>query len=319
LIKNKKIFISGGAGFIGSYLCERLIEHNRITVYDNYHRNALKFTNLLKNPHLNFIKGDVLDRYRLEESMQGSDIVLHLAAIAGIDTVVKKPIVTMKVNLLGTHHTLEAAVKNKIKKFINFSTSEVYGPYVYKGGENDLTTQGEVGKLRWTYSASKLAAEHMAHCYYKEYGMGVISVRPFNVYGPRQVGEGAIIKFIQACSNKKNIFIYGDGTQIRAWCYIDDFVDGIMLLLEKNGLSGQSFNIGNPQGTITTLRLAERIIELSGSKSKVFFKKSNMPDVEVRVPSIIKAQKFLGFNPKVGLDEGIKKTIEWYRNNNNVT
>lgn len=312
-IRNKKIFITGGSGFIGSHLIERLIKENEIVVYDNGHRDALSFTKLREHPNLRFIQGDVLDKETLSKAMDGCNMVVHLAAIAGIDTVIKKPIVTMKVNLLGTHHALEAAVNEKIERFIDFSTSEVYGPYVYKAEEDGLTTQGRVGEMRWTYSVSKLAAEHLAHCFYEEYNLPVVTIRPFNVYGPRQVGEGAMHVFIVKAIKNEGITIYGDGTQIRAWCYIDDFAGGVLSCLERKEAIGEVFNIGDPKQTITTLGLAEKIIRISGSSSKIIFKERIMPDVSVRVPSIHKAENLLDYHPQMSIEEGIKRTLAWYK------
>jgi len=313
-ISNNKVFITGGGGFIGSHLCERLlVNNNKVVIYDSGHRNAIIHTGLLKHPDLKFVKGDVLDFDKVRSSMRGCNLVIHCAAIAGINTVIKKPIMTMKINLFGTYNVIEAAISNKVEKFIGFSTSEVYGPYIYKGSEDDLTTQGEVGKTRWTYAVSKLAAEHLVHCYKDEYGIDIVTLRPFNIYGPRQVGEGAVHKFIVNALEEEDIIIYGDGTQIRAWCYIDDFVDGVLLCINKKEAVGNVFNIGNPQSTVTILKLAEKIISLTGSKSKIYFKESPGPDVEVRVPSIKKAQSILDFEPKIGLDDGLNKTIEWYK------
>lgn len=313
MLKNKTIFVTGGAGFIGSHLCERLIHTNKLVVYDNESRNALKHTELLNNRNLTFVKGDVLEQGELRDAMKGSDIVIHLAAVAGIDTVIKKPITTMKVNLLGTYNALEAAIACDIRRFINFSTSEVYGPHVYKGTEDSLTTQGPVGELRWTYATSKLAGEHLAHCYFDEYDIPVVTIRPFNIYGSRQVGEGAIHKFIVNSIKNEDIIIYGDGSQIRAWCYIDDFVDGVLLTLENDEAIGHVFNLGDPKQTISVLSLAETVVRLANSNSKIHFGKSSIPDVEVRVPSIHKAIEILGYQPKVGMDEGIRRTIESYQ------
>ena len=171
---------------------EALLAEHEITIYDNLHRNALKFTSFAKHPHLRFVQGDVLDVEGLNRAMQGAEICVHAAAIAGIYSVGKSPSMTMKVNFLGAYNALEAAVTNGVRRFVDFSTSEVYGPFVYRGKETDMTTQGTVGEKRWIYAVSKLASEHYAHAFGEENGLEVNSVRPFNVYGPRQIGEGAI-------------------------------------------------------------------------------------------------------------------------------
>ena len=313
MIEGKRIFITGGRGFIGSHLCEQLAGANEVVLYDNLHRDAMKDTDLLLNTNVSCIEGDVLDLAKLADGMAGADVVIHCAAIAGVDSVVRKPIVTMKVNLLGTINALEAAVKAPVSRFIDFSTSEVYGPSIYKAAEDDLTTQGPVGELRWTYAVSKLAGEHLAHCYAEEFGMRVLTIRPFNIYGPRQVGEGAIQQFIPRALQNLDLTVHGDGTQIRAWCYIDDFVEGLLRAVETPMAAPEVFNIGNPQATITTLELAKRVISLTGSRSQIVFRDSAIPDVAVRVPSIAKAQRLLGFTPKVGLDEGLARTIAYFR------
>lgn len=312
-IKGNRILITGGMGFIGSWLVENLIDQNEIVIYDIGHRNALKYLNLENNPNISIIMGNILDLGSLKKSAKDCNLIIHLAAIAGIDTVIKKPSTTMKVNLLGTYNILEVALDLDIDRYIDFSTSEVYGPYVYKGDEDTMTSQGKVGIPRWTYAVSKLAAEHLSHSYHHDYGLPVTSIRPFNIYGPRQVGEGAIHKFILAAINNKDLLVYGDGNQIRAWCYVSDIVEAIFLVLKNKEAIGESFNIGNPQGTITILGLAEKIIELSRSKSKIAFKKRDYVDVEVRVPDITKAEKLLGYHPKIGITEGLLKTIEWYK------
>jgi UDP-glucuronate decarboxylase len=282
-------------------------------VYDNLSRNALRFTPFLRHTNLEFIQGDVLDAGALEQAMEGSDVAIHCAAIAGIYSVVKRPTMTMKVNFLGAYNALEAAVKNKVKLFLEFSTSEVYGPYVYKGSEENLTSQGPVGEKRWSYAVSKLAAEHFGHAYRQEYGLPIITVRPFNIYGPRQVGEGAIRQMILSALKNEAITLFNDGSQIRAWCYVQDFVDAVMLCLASEKAVGNVFNIGNPQGTMTNLNLAQTVIRLAGSSSSIVYKLHPGPEVEMRIPSIQKAQTLLGYAPKVGLDEGIARTIEWYR------
>lgn len=313
VIEGKRFFITGGLGFIASHLAESLMAGNRITLYDNRHRNSIVGSDILLHPNVTFIEGDVLDAVHLGASMEGAEIVVHCAAIAGIETVVKRPMVTVEVNLMGTLNVLQAVVANGVKKFANFSTSEVYGPQVYKGSEDDLTTQGPVGKIRWSYAVSKLAAEHLAQAYAEEYGIEVVSVRPFNVYGPRQVGESAMQKFVFQAVKNEPLTILGDGTQIRAWCYIDDFVDGMLRILGHSFSKMEIFNIGNPRGTITILELAEKVIALARCSSKIEFREQTSPDVDIRVPSIAKAERLLGFTPKVGLEAGISATINYYR------
>jgi len=315
MIKGKKILLTGGGGFIGTNLCRALVEENELVVYDNQHRDAIHFTDLTDNPHLSFIRGDVLDQDGLARAMSGCHLVIHLAAIAGIDTVVNSPTVTMKVNMTGTQNVLEAAVREKVERFVDFSTSEVYGSFVYKADESEPTTHGQVGVLRWIYAVSKLAAEHMTHCYHQEYGLPTVTIRPFNIYGPYQVGEGAIQKFVLAALRRRPITINGDGSQIRAWCYIEDFVRGVLLCLEKKEAVGQVFNLGNHSAALTIRDLAERVIRMSGSSSSLTFKKGLEADVALRIPSIAKARRLLGFEPRVMLDEGLERTIAWYREN----
>jgi len=313
-IKNKKIFMTGGAGFIGTALISRLIEANEIVVYDTLQRNALKETNLLNHPNLTLIQGSVLDGEKVKEAIDDSNVIIHLAAIAGIDTVIKSPTMTMKVNMIGTYNVLEAAMTlDNVERFIDFSTSEVYGSYAYKLGEGDSTTMGAVGEARWTYAISKLAGEHLAHSYYKEFGLPVVSLRPFNIYGPGQVGEGAIHVFVTRALKDEDIQIHGDGDQIRSWCYVDDIVDATLLSLKKKEAIGEVLNIGNPRGTITILSLAQKIVSLCESKSRIVFVPKPYIDVELRIPSIEKAKKVLGYRPKIDLQEGLKRTINWYK------
>jgi len=316
-MKNKKIFLTGGAGFIGSSICKLLCENNEILIYDNLSRNSIKDTSLLNKKNINLIQGDILNYPSLKKAVDDfkPNVIIHLAAIAGIDTVIKNPVNTMKVNMIGTYNILEAIkdYANSIDRFIDFSTSEVFGSYAYKVDENSTTNLAPVGDARWTYSVSKLAGEHLAHSYYKEYGLKVITIRPFNIYGPGQVGEGAVHQFIVRAIKNEKIQIHGDGDQIRSWCYIDDFISGIKLCIEKEEAVGNSFNIGNPRGTITIGMLAQLIKQIANSQSEIIYIPKNYVDVELRVPSINKAVDLLGFKPKYDLFEGLKITIDWYR------
>lgn len=315
MMRDKRILLTGGAGFIGTKLCELLSDNNEILLYDSLNRNAIKNTNLLDKASIKLVQGDILDFNNLKAVVDkfNPNVVIHLAAVAGIDTVIKSPVSTMKVNMIGTYNILEAIKDLEIERFVDFSTSEVFGSYAYKVDEQHTTNLAPVGEARWTYSVSKLAGEHLSHSYFKEYGLPVVTVRPFNVYGPGQVGEGAIHQFVLRAIMNEEIQIHGDGDQIRSWCYIDDFVQGIMLCLEKKEAIGHAFNIGNPKSTITISMLAETIKRIAKSESKINYIPKDYVDVELRIPSIDKAREVLRYEPKYDLEDGLYKTIEWYR------
>jgi len=317
MIKNKKILLTGGAGFIGTKLCSILSENNNILLYDNLDRNSIKNTNLLNKENVKLVQGDILDSLKLKEVVSNfkPNIVIHLAAVAGIDTVIKNPVKTMQVNMIGTYNLLEALKENMdcIERVIDFSTSEVFGSYAYKVEESSNTNLAPVGEARWTYSVSKLAGEHLAHSYYREYKLPVVTIRPFNIYGPGQVGEGAIHQFVVRAIEDEEIQVHGEGDQIRSWCYIEDFVQGIILCIEKDESIGQAFNIGNPRGTITIGMLADLIKSISKSNSEIKYVPKNYVDVELRIPSIEKAKDILGYEPEYDLNRGLEETIKWYR------
>ncbi|MEP6927682.1 MAG: NAD-dependent epimerase/dehydratase family protein [Ginsengibacter sp.] len=313
-ITNKNIFITGGAGFIANTLIRNMIGNNKITVYDNFHRDTLTDSGYANHPNIKIVKGDVLDKEALIKAMKGADIVVHAAGIAGIDTVIKDPVRTMNVNMIGTANTLEAAKLNEIKgRFIDFSTSEIFGSMAYKPTEDSDTVSGSAGEARWVYAVSKLAGEHLSHAYFKQYALPVVTVRPFNVYGPGQTGEGALQIFIKRALKNEDIYINGDGSQIRAWCYVDDFVDCLLRCIEDPKAVGESFNLGNARAVITTLGLAQTICRVLKSDSKILFRDELSADIELRIPSVIKTEKLLGFKAKVDLDEGILKTAEYFK------
>jgi UDP-glucose 4-epimerase len=220
----------------------------------------------------------------------------------------------MRVNMIGTSNVLEASREASIKdRIVDFSTSEVFGSHAFKPTENSETVAGSAGEARWCYAVSKLAGEHLARAYHTEFGLPTVCVRPFNVYGPGQTGEGAIQVFIKRALKNEEIHIHGDGDQIRAWCYVEDFVDCLMKCLENPKAIGESFNIGNSQAVMTTYGLAQTVCRILNSQSKILFKPALSAEVELRVPSIEKAFKTLGFKAKVHLDEGILKTAEWIK------
>ena len=314
MIQNKKIFITGGAGFIANTLIRRLADTNRITVYDNFTRDTLTGSGLRNHPNLTVIQGDVLDAAKLEASLKGFDLVVHAAAIAGIDTVIRDPVLTWEVNLIGTANVLRAAQRNGITdRLLDFSTSEIFGTMAYNSSEGDVAVAGSAGEARWVYAVSKLAGEHLAKAYQQKHGLPVVTVRPFNVYGPGQTGEGAMQIFIKRALNNEDIFIYGDGNQIRAWCYVDDFVECLMRCLSSPKAIGQSYNIGNARAVITVLGLAQTVCRVLQSKSKIVFKPSLSADIGLRIPSVNKIEEDLGFKAQIDLDEGILRTAEWMR------
>jgi nucleoside-diphosphate-sugar epimerase len=313
-IGGRRLLLTGGAGFIGSHVTERLAAENEIVILDTLRRNALVPAGLDRHPNVTVLVGDVTDPEAVRKAMQGCDAVVHLASIAGVDTVLKNPVLTMRVSMLGTMNVLEAALAaGTVKRLIDFSTSEVFGRYAYNVTEWDATTLGAVGEARWTYAVAKLATEHLAMNYWKQHALPTCSIRPFNIYGPRQVGEGAVHHFIVRALRGEPLHVHNDGAQIRAWCYVDDIVDGILLALTREEAVGHAFNIGNPRSTLTIYALAREILRLASSTSRIEYVPWKQPDVELRIPNIDKARELLAYRPRVDLEEGLLRTVYWYR------
>lgn len=316
MVTGKDILITGGAGFIGSTIISNLVEKNNITIFDNMSRDTLSTTAHAKHPNLKSIRGDVLDASSLNEAVKGQQIVIHAAAIAGIDNTVKNPVDTMRVNMIGTANILDAANRaGSVERFVEFSTSEVFGSRAFKASESGNTVTGAVGEARWTYAVSKLAGEHLAHAYHKQYSLPTVTVRPFNVYGPGQLGEGAISIMIRKALKGEEIFIFGDGSQIRAWLYVDDMVNAVLSCLHEPKAVGESFNIGNCRAVTTIYGLAEIICRSLNSDSEIVFRDALSADIELRVPETNKATELLGFTAAVDLEEGIRRTADWIENN----
>src|SRR5438552_1706079 len=315
VLRGKRILITGGAGFIGTTLSRRLIDDNEIVALDNLHRDALSGTELEGHPNLAFHQGDVLDAELVHRLAEGATHIVHCAAIAGVDTVLQSPVRTMRVNLIGTYNVLEAALatQDTLERLIDFSTSEVFGTHAYNVSEGQVSTIGSVGEARWTYAVSKLAGEHMSHAYHDELRVPAVTVRPFNVYGPGQIGGCAIRAFIEAALAGRDLVVHGEGSQIRAWCFVDDMVDAVLLCLERPEAVGQSFNVGNARSTVTIYDLAQRVKRLTEAQGEIVFQPLHYADVELRIPNVEKAREVLGFEAKVDLDEGLARTIAWYR------
>lgn len=314
MLKDEHVLITGGAGFIGTRLALRLIDENRVRVLDTLHRNALEETTLPKHSNFELIQGDVRDPNAVRRAVQDVTHIVHLASIAGVDTVMNNPLLTMEVSIKGTFNVLEAALNvSGVRRFIDFSTSEVFGRFAYRVAEGDVTSLGAVGEARWTYAVSKLATEHLCHVINAVHGLPTVAIRPFNVFGPGQVGTGAIHHFVVQAIRGETLKIHNEGDQIRAWCYIDDLVDGLLLCLEHPKAVGQTFNIGNPRTALTVYRLARLIVQLADSKSKIEHIEWPYPDVELRIPDVTRAKKLLGYEPRHDLEEGLRETIKWYR------
>jgi nucleoside-diphosphate-sugar epimerase len=318
MIEGRTILLTGGAGFIGTHLVERLHTKNRCIVFDNMRRDALGPTGLLEMDGVELIRGDVRDKEAMIAACAEADVVIHLAAIAGVDTVIANPVLVMEIALLGTYNALEGArASGRCTRFVDFSTSEVFGRFAYKVSEGDTTALGAVGEARWTYAVSKLATEHLAHNYAKQFALPTASVRPFNIYGPRQVGEGAIHHFIRRAIAGEDLEVHNDGSQVRSWCYIDDIIEGVLLILERDEAPGHAFNLGNPRSTLTIHHLAREVVRLAGAseQSTIRYVPRDLVDVELRIPNVDKARDLLGWEPRVDLEEGILRTIQWYRDN----
>jgi UDP-glucose 4-epimerase len=312
----QKALITGGAGFIGSSLAEILLQRGyQVRIFDNLTRNSMAAkVGLIDHPNLQMIQGDVLDFPALREACEDCTLVIHCAAIAGIDSVIKSPAATLRVNLVGTANLLEAVRQAGVAtRVINFSTSEIFGNRAFGATEEDNAVTGSAGEARWCYAVSKLSGEHLSLAYFKEYGVPVVTIRPFNVYGPGQVGEGALQIFVKRALANQDLMVFGHGHQIRAWCYVDDFIRALGILLEHPNAPGESFNIGNSRAVVTIYGLANTVVRVLGSSSKVIFAPARSADIELRIPSVEKAKELLGFEAQIDLEEGIAKTGEYFR------
>ena len=315
-IKNSIIFITGGAGFIGSRLTARLVDKNKVIIFDSLDRNAIQHTDLLTHENISFIQGDImnLESIKVTFSEYQPEYVVHCAAIAGVDTVIKDPVRTLNTNIIGTNNVLEAALDLKdLKRIVLFSTSEVFGTQSFNSKENNPAVIGAVGEARWTYALSKLTNEHYADAYFKKYKMPTVILRPFNIYGPGQVGEGALSIFIQKAIKGKKITIHGDGSQIRAWCFVDDMVRGMLLSMVHIEAIGKSFNIGNARSTLTIYGLANAVVRILNSKSEIQFVPKTHADIELRMPDTRQALDVMGFTAQIDLEQGIPLTADYYR------
>ena len=302
------IVITGGSGFVGSYLCEKLInDGHKIIVIDNLLTGSREnINNLLDNENFSFIEHDVQDHIEIEDKV---DYVLHFASAASPKAYTEHPVNTLKAGSVGTINTLGLAKKHSAE-YLLASTSEVYGdPLISPQNEEywgNVNPNGE----RSMYDEAKRFAEAAVATYSRSYGLKTKIVRIFNTYGPRmQLNDGRVVtNFIVQALRNENITIYGDGTQTRSFSYVEDTVAGIISLM--NSTEYDVFNIGNPN-EMTVGKLAEKIIELTDSTSEIKYLELPNDDPKQRKPDITKAKTKLNWEPKVNLDEGLAKTITW--------
>lgn len=310
-----KILVTGGAGFLGSHVCERLLaEGNEVFCIDNLSSGNYENVKHLEGNNFHFLKEDVLGMKEFPKA----DFIFHLASLASPDYYQKEPVRTIEINTVGTRMLLEHARKNNSGFFFT-STSEVYGdtriiptPETYWGNVNP-------NGIRSCYDEGKRCGEAYCKAYERLHGMDVRIVRIFNTYGPRlRAQEGSsygrvIPRFIDQALADEPLTIFGDGSQTRSFTYVDDTIEGLFRIAFDKKAKGGFFNIGNENET-TIRELAEKIIGLTKSKSEISYSPLPEDDPKRRKPDITKARNILGWEPKTGLDEGLKKTIKWYGN-----
>lgn len=314
-IFGKKILITGGGGFIGSHLAQKLYHDNELTLCDQRFTSLSHFMpSMLNHSNVLQIQADVTNFDSLEELTNEYDYIIHLAGILGVQKVVQKPVLTADVNYQGTRNLLKVARRqNNLSKFIFFSTSEVFGNKAESvSEEDDLMVSSD--HIRWSYAAHKLAGEFLCRSYGEEYKIDISIVRPFNVYGEYRLGANAITNMVNKALSNQDIEVFGSGKETRSWCHVSDFVEAVIRLLSEEKLP--ILNVGNNDNSVSSLELAQLIKKLSGSNSCIVNVPSTTPDVASRRPSLDLLHNRLKCFPKVSLEEGVLKTIHWIREQN---
>jgi len=305
-----RILVTGAAGFLGSHLCDRLLaDGHRVIGMDNYVTGTpANLAHLAHHPAFQFVRHDVTTFIEVEGPLEA---VMHFASPASPVDYLELPIQTLKVGSLGTHKALGLA-KAKGARFLLASTSEVYGdPLVHPQPESYWGNVNPIGP-RGVYDEAKRFAEAMTVAYQRYHGLDTRIVRIFNTFGPRmRPHDGRVVSnFIMQALRNEPLTVYGDGSQTRSFCYVEDLVEGITRLFHKG--NHEPMNIGNP-GEFTVRQLADRVLELTGSKSEVVYRPLPVDDPRVRQPDISRARQLLGWEPRVPLDEGLRRTIVYFR------
>ena len=312
-----RVFITGGAGFIGSHLCDALIaEGKEVTILDNLSTGSKKNIAHLEGK-IKVVQGDIRDQKLVESLVVESDLILHMAAALGVDNILENPIESISTNFYGSEIVLNAATKYG-KRIVIASTSEIYGKNSKQPlAETDDRVVGTPQKLRWTYSDAKALEEATAHALFLTKNLKVTTIRLFNTVGPRQIGKyGMVIpRFIKAAITNEPINIFGDGSQSRVFCHVNDATRAILSLTNSRESIGEVFNIGGI-GEITILDLAHLVIKTINSKSKIIFTdyskayKVGYEDMHRRVPDISRINKIIGWKPNINLETTIKDIYE---------
>jgi UDP-glucose 4-epimerase len=308
-----RVFITGGAGFIGSHLCDAFVTRgDEVTILDNISTGSRKNVAHL-NRIIKIIEGDIKDKQLVESLVSNSDLVLHMAAAVGVKTILDNPIESMSTNFVGSETVLNACARFD-KKIVIASTSEIYGKNPKQPlSESDDRIMGAPQKLRWSYADAKALEEAMAHALFLSKDLKLITVRFFNVVGPRQSGSYGMVlpRFIESAISEKSLEIHGDGNQKRVFCHVLDAVDAIIKLTDNASALGKVFNIGGIE-EISIKKLADLVIEVLGSKSKLVFSPYNeiygeeFEDMQRRVPDLTRIKKLINWEPKTTLKEIIK-------------
>ena len=315
-----RYLVTGGAGFIGSYLVEKLVlRGDQVIIVDNKSTGSISNLKAVRDK-IEFIEGDILDQSLIEDLVSKSDYVVHLAAALGVFNIVNKPLQSLKTNIQGTENILEFADKFK-KPVLIASTSEVYGKNdKVPLNEEDDRIIGHPLKSRWSYSEAKAVDESLAYFYYLENQLPIKIVRFFNTVGPRQVGQYGMVvpRFVTAAIRNEPIQVYGSGDQIRCFCHVSDAIRALLTVIDSDKAIGQVFNVGNNH-QISIMDLAKKVIEFTGSKSEI--KKisysdaypAGFEDMQRRVPDISKIKNVLGWSPEVGLEQIIRDIADFHR------
>jgi len=314
-----KTLVTGGAGFIGSHLAERLLKDgNRVVVVDNLSTGSLEnIESCKKKSKFNFIEGDIRDAELMDNLVERSEMVFHLAAAVGVKLIADRPVHTIETNISGTEVVLDAANKFNKSVFIA-SSSEVYGKNeAVPFQEDDDIVLGSTRMPRWSYACSKAIDEFLALAFHQQYGLQVVIGRFFNTVGPKQTGQyGMVIpRFVEWALKGEPVSIYGTGQQMRCFCYVGDVIDAVIGLMDCEQAAGNVYNIGSTE-EISIEGLADKIIEMTGSKSKKEFvayeEAYGMPmeDMMRRVPSLERINKAIVWEPKTSLTETLQAIID---------